>query len=150
MEVRLATIKDEEQINSLFDGYSTESLEYYGENMDKDKAKQAVMHMVKSKTCFVGIHEGQTVGGISGVIFPGLFTKDTFFSTLFFYVEPSYRYLTKAFLRQLNGELNKIGVTKLIIGSPEFGEAKKLDRYYKMNGFELLERHYLRKVKNDN
>ena len=147
MKARLATEKDLPSMFSFLDGYTEESLGIYGV-IDKERIKQFVTAIIKFEASYVMEEDDAIVGAMVGSISPCMFTCDTMFHSMFFYIVPSFRSKAKVFVDQIE-ELLKLKpekITKMIIGNPAFNNFNKLDKFYRLLEFELLESHYFKEI----
>lgn len=92
--------------------------------------------------------DGAVRGGLAGFIVPCPFNKtDKYFHELFFYVYKGYRQYSKHLLIETEKICKEIGVTKMIMVQPYDSNADILERFYHINGYKNLEKHYIKEVK---
>lgn len=137
-DYRVATVSDEAGLKALFDRYNGEG---YAE--DKPAMIRATMYLTEFHLTIVMTHEGRIVGGISGAITPWMFRpRELIFQEYFMYVMPEHRRYSKAFIDEAECICRSRGVKYMALA----GRDKIIDRFYKMQGYEFLESHYIKKV----
>jgi hypothetical protein len=149
MVLRLATEEDLPKIYDLgFENYSDKALAAYNTIIDREKVKAAVLSLVKSNTVYVAIQgmeeKEEIIGVMIGTLTQTLFSNDLIYSSMFFFMDERFRKYAEGFIKQLEIELRKNKVSKLIIGNPELNNADKMERFYKIMGYKKLETHYMR------
>ncbi len=126
-----------------------EFVDAYNDGMiiDRIRTKDSLREMVYNNCVLLAECRSILIGGIAGYIAPGVFTDDKIFSTMFFYILPKYRYLTKKVITELEAVTAKGNVTRLVFGIPaESKNPKALARYYRMMGYKPLEVHLEKRV----
>lgn len=138
--VNLATINDLMVVYSLVDDYSD------GINIDRDRTKLAIRDIIYIDGVLLVEYNSVVIGGIAGYIMPSMFTNDTFFMVMFFYVRKGYRHLTKSIIKELELVVLPSKITKLIFGVLNNDRYAQQKRYFKMLGYKELETHMWKDV----
>jgi hypothetical protein len=133
--IHMAEPNDLPAIFQLVDSYCDEL------DIDRVRAKNSLREIVYLKSVLLVEYKGEYVGGIAGYVLPGLFTKDMFFSTMFFYVKKEFRFLTKQIIKEVELVLLPTPVTKIVYGVPSGSASEKHQRFMRMMGYKELETH---------
>lgn len=88
------------------------------------------------------VDTGKVVGGCCGQIVESFLSDEVVYQDLFFYIQPKHRTYTKALMTVLEKECKERGVNKIVMAS--FGDNERLDKFYKLLGYELLEKHFVK------
>lgn len=126
--------------------------EYNGENMkglatyDKWVVAESIKAMIDQQAFMIATVSGEPFGVIAGYFIPCNFSKDIMFMCMFFYVKQKYRNLSEGLLKAIEALLVSTPATKFVMSSPGFDDSEKYDRFYQMNGFRLLEKHFVKNV----
>ncbi len=144
MHIHLALETDIDEIYKLYDEYGNENI---GLNIfNKDKVTAAILRMIKQNCVMVAKVDGKIVGGTAGVILPCDFTTDLMFVGMFLYFKKGFRNLVRKFLKELELMIKVFPVTKIVFSAPAFAGQEKLERFYKMCGYKVLEVHYCKEL----
>lgn len=128
------------QVFQLVDTYCDEL------DIDRTIAKNSLRNIVYAKGVMLVEYEGKYVAGIAGLVLPGLFTNDWFFSTMFFYVVRGYRFLTREIIKEIELVLLPTKVNRLVIGIPNGENYDKQQRFMRMMGYKELETHMEKRI----
>lgn len=140
--VHLAEPLDLISVYALVDEYAD------GVDIDRNKTKNALREMVYANGVLLFEYNNFVVGGVAGYVMPSMFTDDSFFMSMFFYVRKEYRNLTKQCIKELELCILPSRITKLIFGVLALDNIKynKQKRYFKMLGYKELETHFYKDV----
>ncbi len=140
--INIAQASDLSVIFSFCDEYND------GMKIDRTRAKNALRDLVYIQGVMLVEYEGRIVGGIAGYVTPCMFTNDVIFSVMFFYVEPSFRFLTPRIVKEVELVLLPTKVTKIVFGVPIFENRKPLElvRFYRLMGYKPLETHLFKRI----
>jgi len=130
------------QLNQMYDQYSGEEMNIVGADYDPNLVDQSLQFMIKQQGVVVMVKEGRIQGCIAGHYVPNHFANELMFVAMFLYVRPGFRNYTAQFIRETCQYLQAQNTKRFIVSSPAFKHSDKLDRFYEMLGFELLEKHY--------
>ena len=128
------------QIFHLVDSYS-DSL-----TINKNKAKNALRELVYINGVLLFKFDKEVIGGIAGFVTPSMFTDDTLFNVLFFYVKKDFRHLTKEIIKEFELVLLPTSVNKIIFGVLGNESYEKQKRFMRMMGYKELETHMVKGV----
>ncbi len=142
--IRLAGINDLYQIEQIFREFAEDAAPMYKLKFNVDKAKITLEGCLKEHLVPVIEIDGKIVGGICGLIIDSMMTSDVIFQDLFFYVKPEYVNLTRNLIRDTQKFCKARGVNKMVLAT--LGENERLDRFYKLLGFEILEKHFVKEI----
>lgn len=140
--VNLATTLDLMSIYALVDDYCDNIA------IDRYKTKNSIRDMVYMNGALLFDYNGFVIGGTSGYLMPSMFTDDSFFMSMFFYIRKEYRHLTKQCIKELELCVLPSKVTKLIFGVMAFNNPnyEKQKRFFRMLGYKELETHFYKDV----
>jgi len=138
--IHMAEPNDLPAIFELVDSYCDDM------DVDKTKAKNSIRDIVYLKSALMFEYQGKYVGGIAGYVMSGLFNKDIYYSTMFFYVKRSFRHLTKKIIKEVELVLLPTRVTRIVFGVPSGVAYDKRKRFMSMMGYKELECHMEKRI----
>ncbi len=123
-----------------------ELVDSYSEEFEHDKtvAKNSLREIVYMNSVLLVEFEGKYIGGIAGYMLPGLFNKELYFSTMFFYVIKEFRFLTKRIMKELELVLLPTEITKIVYSIPVGENFEKRKRFMRIMGYNELETHMIK------
>jgi len=141
--IRLAEHKDIEATLPLVKSFYDESLKDYGFNFD-DTVLRAVMKTHCDNRSALLLDKGGIVGVIAGqfVQFPTSSFK--VFQEVIWYVLPNYRKDGLSLFRETEKYCKSIGVQALIMGNMANLNNDKMERFYKSQGYKVMEVQWLK------
>lgn len=145
IELRMANPNDLETIESLYEDFTGENMNVV---LDKAIVKQSIIRMIKDAAIILASVEDEVIGFVAGYIQNCHFSNDVMFSLMYFYIKEEHRKHSAGFLKVLEELLKKnTPATKFVVSSPAFTDSDKLDRFYKINGFKILETHFYKDIR---
>lgn len=93
---------------------------------------------------------GEILGLFGAIVTYSSFSLDPLAAEMLWWVSPKARKTRLAFtlLDAFEVWADKLGVSKLVLGSMENEHSEAIDRLYKRRGYELTERTYFKELKN--
>lgn len=146
LEVTMAKSEDQAIIEALYKDFSGEHMAEIAV-LDKAIVSESIKRMIKDGALILGNISGKTIGFVAGYFQNCHFSNDVMFSLMYFYVHEKYRTYSSTFLKVIE-ELLKVNTnaTKFVVSSPAFLSHEKLDKFYRINGFKLLETHFYKDI----
>lgn len=141
MIIKFAQGPDLHEIASMFWDYKAQ-IDYQPE-----KILSSLKNMIAQNAVVVALVNDKIVGLAGGYFVESMFNGDYYFVAMFFFFVESHRHYAKEFLSRIEEVLAITTANKFIISSPGFKDHEKMDRFYRMNGFDLLETHYCKSIK---
>jgi GNAT superfamily N-acetyltransferase len=152
MTLRLATEADREDIRRMALAFKAES-PYAGIPHTKKKLEHVISSFINGdKTKLVAIlavHEGKPVGMVAGVVSEFIWNEDVHASEIVWWLDPKYR------RDKLGLELKeayeywawKVGCSHTHMSLLNDKSMDRLERFYRRNGYEPMERSYLKRIR---
>ncbi len=120
-----------------------ETYKITGIEFKPDKVIKTVNALIKQHLMVV-IDDNGIQGGIGGLITEGMFSEGLFFQELMLYVRDSHRAQTIELLKFTEDICKTRGVTAAVFG--QFSNSKVIERFYRRQGYEYLETHYIKRL----
>ena len=115
--------------------------------IDKDLTKESLRDIVYDEGVILIEYNDMIVGGIAGYVMPCMFTHDQIYSVMFFYILPSFRFLTRDVMKEIELVVLPTHATKIVFGVPAmYKNPKALARFYRRMGYKPLETHYEKRI----
>ena len=143
MILRIANDKDLKILCDMIDNYHGEFS--YGIILDNEKLKTSLFTTFKGQV-IVGIVNEEIIGFIAYLITQSFFTTQKIFVAMLFYIHPTKRKYTTQFMDSLNDFLKGKDITHIVFSSPASEVFDKMNRFYRMQGYKELERHFQKAV----
>lgn len=145
IQIRFALNSDLENIIDLCSDYG-QGGDILGLNIpiNRDRIKESVIFNFHN--VIVLILDGVIIGAIVGNVVNCECTADTVFMAMLLYVKKAYRRYTKYFLQGADKLSREKDATMFLLVAPNFKDRKRLERFYSILGYRLLESHYVKKV----
>lgn len=147
MQIRLATQDDLQLVLDFAEHYPFEVIEAYGSEVDLYILAQTTKKLIALKGIYILEIKGFPMAVMAGAIVPSFFSADKLYNMLFFVVHPNYRRYTARVIDYVEQELVKVGVDKVLLANFAQNNGEKIDRYYRMIGYKVLETTYYKQVK---
>ena len=158
MNIRFATEDDLPKIYELYRDEQGDNIAKLNVILSPERIKASLEEMVRNRSVIIGEivdHRRPDedrdslkvlIGGMAGSIIPCNFTNESIFMSMFFYIKEEYRPYTIAFLKKLTEMLSTLNISRLVIANPAGETGEKMDRFYRLSGFEVLETHFYKMI----
>lgn len=147
LDIRYATPDDLHRVQALYQDFCGENMT--GVKLNKTRVNETVAKMVLENAIIIGTINGSVVAACAGYLMPCGFADEVMFVSMFLYVQESCRSFTTLFIQKITEMLKCTPATRFVLASPAFQDSEKYDRYYRMIGFTLLEKHFWRPIPHD-
>jgi len=146
MEIKLATQDDIQIVMDFAEHYPFEVVQAYGSEINKTILAQTVEKLINMKGIYIACIKGIPMAVMAGASVPSFFSVDILYNMLFFVVHPDYRRHTAKVINSVERAVFKTGVDKIILANFEQNNGEKIDRYYRILGYKVLETFYYKQV----
>ena len=146
--IRKGEYKDIEGVKELIKEFFQESLAWYKISLDDETITETMKSFVDKHISFVAEENGKIIGVIAGIISPSIFDKRQLFAQeAIWYVTKKARGIVGfKLIKVFEEECRKLGAKMISMICMSNLNFDILDRFYKNDGFALLENHYIKEV----
>ena len=117
--------------------------------VDSDYTHKVYLDMMERGICRIFIAEledGTIQGAIGFIVSQDLHEDVKIAIETFWFVDPTYRGIGKELFKTFEEEAEKMGCKKLAMIHMADSYPESLERFYLKNGYELLEKHYIKRI----
>lgn len=126
--------------------YPFEVIQAYDSEVDISILSETVDKLISIKGIYIVCVKGFPMAVMAGATVPSLFSVDKLYNMLFFVVHPNYRRYTKRVINMIEQAVFKTGVNKIVLTNFDQNNGEKIDRYYRILGYKVLETFYYKQV----
>jgi len=144
MNIRKATYTDLNKIIPMFKEFANENMERYGFDFDIGRATFVLTHCIEKHMVIVVELDEKIVAALAGVIVNPTINNSKLFQEVFFYAYEDYRRYSTVLLNHVTRFCKQANIDKIVMANPSLDP--KMDRFYRMNGYVLLEKQYIKEV----
>ena len=146
IELKMAQPADIPAIEALYQDFSGENMARIT-TLDKTVVKESIVRMVSHGAIILACIKDKAVGFVAGYVQNCHFSNDVMFTLMYFFVNQKHRQYSAAIMKLLEELIRRnTNVTKFVVSSPAFEDHEKLDRFYEISGYKLLEKHYYKEI----
>ncbi len=147
LTIRKANIIDTKDILELISEFYEEGLKECGLRFTDYSLNKTAEHFINNGIVIVVQDEDNLVGIIGGIIIPSIFDEtEKIAQEMMWFIKKEYRQgsLAKDLLQRFEQEAKLLGAKHIVMVSIGNMKNEILDRFYKNNGYRLLETQYIK------
>jgi len=142
MTIRPCETQDFESLKKLLQEFHEEALNEYGLKCEKTNMENAIKQNYEN--AIVLVIDNEVVGVIAGKTVDYPLQEKQIFQEMIWFVSKKYRMHGIKLLRALEAHCKERGIQMIIMVALGSSMKEKLDRVYKIMGYNELETHYIK------